>query len=274
VNIFLLEKQLILQEFFVFLVKFSIKKPSKIPIFFLSKIVDSFIFICYTQLVLKKRKGGNTMEKENKKQNNNIAVIAILALLLIAVLAFGIWAWSKYTSTLEGNGTATVAKWNFGTDTVIENLDLATTSGATKMDTVNNVATDRIAPGTSGSFSVVLNTTGTEVALSYDIILSNMQNKPTNLHFYSDAAFENEIDTTDGAKISGTIAQGDTGTKKTVTIYWKWAYETGTDATNIAKNDETDTTQGKAATENGVTFDLTITGTQINPAAAQAVTSK
>ena len=41
------------------------------------------------------------MEKENKKQNNNIAVIAILALLLIAVLAFGIWAWSKYTSTLE-----------------------------------------------------------------------------------------------------------------------------------------------------------------------------
>ena len=214
------------------------------------------------------------MEKENKKQNNNIAVIAILALLLIAVLAFGIWAWSKYTSTLEGNGTATVAKWNFGTDTVIENLDLATTSGATKMDTVNNVATDRIAPGTSGSFSVVLNTTGTEVALSYDIILSNMQNKPTNLHFYSDAAFENKIDTTDGAKISGTIAQGETGTKKTVTIYWKWAYETGSDATNIAKNDETDTTEGKAATANGVTFDLTITGTQINPASAQAVTSK
>ena len=214
------------------------------------------------------------MEKENKKQNNNTAVIAILALLLIAVLAFGIWAWSKYTSTLEGNGTATVAKWNFGTDTVIKNLDLATTSGATKLDTVNNVATDRIAPGTSGSFSVVLNTTGTEVAMSYDIILSNMQNKPTNLHFYSDAAFENQIDTTDGAKISGTIAQGDTGKTKTVTIYWKWAYETGSDATNISKNDEIDTNQGKAATENGVTFDLTITGTQINPAANQAVTSE
>ena len=214
------------------------------------------------------------MEKE--KKNNNIGVIAILALLLIAVLAFGIWAWSKYTSTLEGNGTATVAKWNFGTDTVIENLDLATTSGATKMDTVNNVATDRIAPGTSGSFSVVLNTTGTEVALSYDIVLSNMKNKPTNLHFYSDASCSesSKIDTTDGAKISGTIAQGDTGTKKTVTIYWKWAYETGSDATNIAKNDETDTNEGKAATENGVTFDLTITGTQINPADAQAVTSK
>ena len=42
----------------------------------------------------------------------------------------------------------------------------------------------------------------------------------------------------------------------------------------IVKNDETDTNEGKAATENGVTFDLTITGTQINPAAAQAVTSK
>lgn len=214
------------------------------------------------------------MEKENKKQNNNTAVIAILALLLIAVLAFGIWAWSKYTSTLEGNGTATVAKWNFGTATELKNIDLATTSGGTTMDDVNNVAADRIAPGTSGHFSVTLNTTGTEVALSYDIVLSNMQNKPTNLHFYSDAACENKIDTTDGAKISGTIAQEDTGKEKTVTIYWKWAYETGTDATNIAKNDETDTNEGKAATENGVTFNLTITGTQINPAAAQAVTSK
>ncbi len=212
------------------------------------------------------------MEKE--KKNNNIGVIAILAVALIAVLAFGIWAWSKYTTTLNGNGTATVAKWNFGTDTVIKNLDLATTSGATKMDTVNNVAADRIAPGTSGNFSVVLNTTGTEVALSYDIVLSNMQNKPTNLHFYSDAACENKIDTTDGAKISGIIAQDDTGTKKTVTIYWKWDYETGSDATNIAKNDEIDTVEGKAATVKGVTFNLAITGTQIDPASAQAVTSK
>lgn len=218
------------------------------------------------------------MEKENKKQNNNIAVIAILALLLIAVLAFGIWAWSKYTSTLPGNGTATVAKWNFGTDTTIENVDLAAATGVAMRDAVNNVATDRLAPGTSGKFNVTLNAKGSEVALTYDIILSKMQNKPKNLHFYSDSSFNHPIDTDDGAKISGIIAQGETNTAKTVTIYWKWAYETEkqvNDANNVLTNvldDVQDTTDGKNATAQGVKFSITVTGTQINPASAQAST--
>lgn len=213
------------------------------------------------------------MEKENKK-NNNIIVIAILLILLIAVSIFGVWAWSKYTDTLEGNGTATVAKWNFGTTTTLEDLDLGTTSGGTKFDDVNNVATDRIAPGTSGSFTVALDTSGTEVALTYDIVLSNMQNKPDNLHFYSDAACTeaNKIDTADGAKLSGIIAQGDTATTKNVTIYWKWAYQTGSTPEEKAANDALDTADGRAATIDGVTFDLAITGTQVNPGDAQVTT--
>lgn len=212
------------------------------------------------------------MEKENKKSNNT-GVIILLAILLIAVLAFGIWAWSKYTSTLEGNGTATVAKWNFGTTTELTNLDLATTSGATKFDTVQNVATDRIAPGTKGSFTVALNTTGTEVALKYLIELSNIANKPTNLHFYSDEACTQQIDASAGtsASYSGYIAQGDTGTTHNVTIYWEWKYETGTTADEIAANDQIDTTEGTAAKQ--VTFDLKITGTQVDPGTTQVTTT-
>lgn len=216
------------------------------------------------------------MEKE--KKNNNIGVIAILAVALIAVLAFGIWAWSKYTTTLNGNGTATVAKWKFGTNTTINGIDLATASNTAgngvAFDTVNNVKADRIAPGTKGSFTVLLDTSGTEVALQYDIILSNITNKPTNLHFYSDADCTKLIEDTTHktASVSGKISKTDAekAATKAVTIYWKWDYQTGTTTEEIAANDKLDTTDGEKA--NKVTFDLTIKGTQIDTKDVEATT--
>ena len=39
------------------------------------------------------------MTNNTEKKNNNSKIIAILAILLIAVLSFGIWAWSKYTNS-------------------------------------------------------------------------------------------------------------------------------------------------------------------------------
>lgn len=218
------------------------------------------------------------MEKENKNENvnvtkrsNNTGVIIILVILLIAVLAFGIWAWSKYTTTIDGNATATVAKWNFGTTTTLTDLDLARSNGAVVFDDVNNIATDRIAPGTSGHFTVALDTTGTEVALQYTIDITGMETtKPTNLHFYSDSSCTQLIDTAGGARYSGYISQDDTDTTHEVTIYWKWAYETEPTATN----DPIDTADGESATANGVTFDMTITGTQVNPGEAQVNTTQ
>ena len=98
------------------------------------------------------------MTNNTEKKNNNSKIIAILAILLIAVLSFGIWAWSKYTNSYSGKSASTVAKWNFTTDpTKIANIDLAkAVDGVVVWDNVNNVATDRIAPGTSGHFSIGL----------------------------------------------------------------------------------------------------------------------
>ena len=56
---------------------------------------------------------------------------------------------------------------------------------------------------------------------------------------------------------------GENGTiedTKTVTIYWKWDYQTGDDANTIADNDEIDTTEGEQA--RSITFDVIVTGTQ------------
>lgn len=212
------------------------------------------------------------MEKE--KKNNNIGIIAILAVLLIAVLAFGIWAWSKYTTTLNGNATAAVAKWDFGTSTELKNINLASAS-------FNNVADKKIAPGTSGSFDVVVNANKSEVSIDYVITLSKIKNKPANLHFYKDAThtqLADTLDTGDGVSYSGRLDYNKTTpATKTVTIYWDWAYTTsgnyaGTDANyvdaegnKLTSNDDVDTKDGKDA--NNCTFDLTVTGTQVEPTA-------
>lgn len=213
------------------------------------------------------------MTNNTEKKNNNSKVIAILAVLLIAVLAVGIWAWSKYTNSYSGKSASTVAKWNFTTDeTKIASIDLAkAVDGVVVWDDVNNVATDRIAPGTSGRFSIGLDATSSEVAVRYDIKLTDMTGKPTNLHFYSDAGCTKQLK--NDAELAGYIAQGDVGTEKTVTIYWKWAYETpATENKTQAENDKTDTDEGKAAVENGVKFNISIVGTQVDPHATQVTT--
>ena len=95
------------------------------------------------------------------------------------------YAYAKYKTTLTGNGTATVAKWSFkvnGQTQTIPDIDLAT-----KMKKVNNVAENKLAPGTEGSFELNLDATGSEVAIDYNIKLI-VTEKPTNLRFYTDRA--------------------------------------------------------------------------------------
>ena len=195
-----------------------------------------------------------------EKKNNNIGVIAVLAVLLIAVLAFGVWAWSKYTETLPEikGASASVAKWDFGTTTTLDNLNLASLS-------FNDVTDKKIAPGTHGSFDVTVSAGDSDVSINYDVELLNMQNKPKNLHFYTDTTYadDTKVDTSTGAKYTGTISVGDTSKTKTVTIYWNWPYETGTTTEEKTANDTQDTTDGKAAAN--ITFDLKITGTQVQP---------
>ena len=51
------------------------------------------------------------MEK-GKRVGKNI-IIVMLIILLIASVCAGLYAWSKYTTTVEGTATSQTAKWNF-----------------------------------------------------------------------------------------------------------------------------------------------------------------
>ncbi len=196
-----------------------------------------------------------------KSSLRNLGVMAVVLCLVTTCLLGGTLA--KYTSTITGTGTGTVAKWNFkannsdGTTTV--NIDLADTlTGGT------NIAAKRMAPGTDGQFDIRINATGSEVGIDYTIAFSDLSNIPTGLKFYSDAGFSTEI--TDLATyngFNGSIALADVNTEVTKTIYWQWAMD-GNESDDVAKG----TAGGADGTKIG--FNVTITGTQADPTATPA----
>lgn len=180
--------------------------------------------------------------------------LSILAALTLAVLvsAYSVGGtYAKYTTTANVTGTATVAKWNMaltakdGSDTETTTIDLAE-----GLDD-ENVAADKIAPGTTKTFSFEVNGTDTEVAYNYTIVLSNFQHMPTNF------VISGATDNGDGTyTITGsTVAVNADSKINTHTITWNWPYET-------TNGDVADTTDGVAAAT--MTFDATITATQID----------
>ncbi|MBO5004710.1 MAG: hypothetical protein J6D03_05610 [Clostridia bacterium] len=126
-------------------------------------------------------------EWKNKSKNTNIEsniIVIILIGTIIVSSTIGLYAWAKYKSAINGTATAQVAKWNFnlklkeGKEGAIETegpIDIATTE-------YNHIANNTIAPGTKGEFEIILDTTGTEVSLVYEVKI-DITNCPRNMSF-------------------------------------------------------------------------------------------
>lgn len=198
------------------------------------------------------------MKKSKKKI---VLFVLLLLLLLMVVILIGGNSYSKYITQVEGKGVIQVAKWAFlvnGQTASITNLNLAQTYKS------NTLVKDRIAPGTSGSFDIVIDTTGAEVGINYDVIFSNESSKPQNLVFTYDGHTSNSIKGLEPF-LTGNIPANSTEKVKTMTIEWNWPYETGGSTTSEkTSQDIEDTQDGK--TLGKYQFDIKITGTQVEPA--------
>lgn len=191
-------------------------------------------------------------------KSNLVARLSVLtiALTLVTTSLIG-GTLAKYTTEVTGTGSATVAKWSF--DAYGKKGEESFT--VTLTDTANtDVTSGKIAPGSKGSFNIVIDATGSETALDYTIKFENIENSIANLKFYSDASRTNEItDLTTTTALNGSIALTDVGTTVIKTVYWEWKDD--------VKNNASDTAEGVAATK--MTFDIKVTGTQTveaNPA--------
>lgn len=192
------------------------------------------------------------------KKNKKVLIIA-LVLLAITLSFIGGRTFSKYIAEVNGSGTADIANWVFkvnGQEDSVQNVNLLSTYNNETL--VNN----KVAPGTSGSFNIVIDATGSEVGVDYNVTFLNESEKPQNLVFmYDDTKYSTIQDLEQD--LSGTINANEENKTRTITIDWEWQYETGNNENEIAQNDEIDTQNAKQI-EN-YNFDIRVTGTQVTP---------
>lgn len=187
-------------------------------------------------------------------------ILLVIAVLLVIILSFMIGkTFSKYVSEVKGTGTAEIANWVFkvnGKEDVVQNVNLLSTYNNETL--INN----KVAPGTSGNFNIVVDATGSEVGVDYTVQFLNESEKPQNLIFiYDDKQYTTIQDLE--KDLSGTINANDENKTRTITVYWEWQYQTGEDENEINQNDIIDTNNAKQL-EN-YTFDIYVTGTQVMP---------
>ena len=207
-------------------------------------------------------------------KKNKLSRLAILMLALaMASMMLVSGTYAKYTSSLQGTATGTVAKWKWtiGSD-VIDSVEDATAGYTFNLfDTINDsdlstaetdVATRKIAPGTSGLFQIQVKN-DSEVNANYAIGLVETNTSSVPIEYSTNGTtWVTSVASLNASTTS--IAMNET---KTLTVYWRWAFE-GADSINFTstQTDITDTALGFGAntTAATVTVTATITLTQVD----------
>lgn len=186
-------------------------------------------------------------------------IIIGVAVATIGVSTFLGATHSKYINRITGNGEAEIAKWNFVVNDATEEMETIKLADTYNQDTLIN---GRIAPGTSGSFDLVIDASDAEVGVKYEVDFENETNKPSNLKFkYKDRVLD-EIEDYEEF-FTDIIDADDTNKTRTLTVDWEWAYETQNNDNTLEENDKVDTDEGLDALD--YSFDVIVTGTQVIP---------
>lgn len=204
------------------------------------------------------------------KKRSRIVSLGVLALTLTMMSTCLMGAtMARYVTEVTGEAKAVVAAWSFKADSkdsvgeTFTEINLGDTTHRQAYDS-GDIADDVIAPGTKGSFNIVIDGSGSEVGIDYAVKIAAGTNAGTNVTLPDDLVFSTEAITADkpGSKLddfspSGTIdyATGADSMKKTITVNWEWAF--GEDDT-VASNDN-------AYVDKDWTLDITITGKQTTP---------
>ena len=198
--------------------------------------------------------------------------LVLLITLLAIILVSGTYA--KYTTTATGSDTATVAKWSIMLDTTDITKSSTKTFTLNVFDTIldsdgktkeTNVATGKkIAPGTSGNFTLASLTNNSEVDAEYKVTYSIKNDGKIPLEFSTDTGDSKTWTSYDKLSELNSdsfteIKQGASAT--TTTIYWRWAFSDNADATT---RDTADTALGTATTLPEVTVTATIEVQQVD----------
>lgn len=195
------------------------------------------------------------MSKQKK-----ITKIVVAAILLLVIILLG-YTFAKYTKSYTIPTSSTVAKWNFQGE-VFNSKNSSSITTISLADTIKNstIKENRIAPGTNGDFTIVVDATGSEVDLDYKVELLEETNKPQNLKFSYNGNIYNSLSELISSEeiFEGKISYEDENMKKEILVEWEWPYESYDEKGNIL--DDIDMLNGENITN--YEFTLKINGTQ------------
>lgn len=138
-----------------------------------------------------------------------IAIIGTSVLLLVCGITY-----AAYIQRSVAESTSVAAKWRFNANGSNSTFSIDLTESATKL------YNGKIGPGSSGSFDIELDGTGSQVDIDYNVTFENLENVPTNMIFYTDASKTKNVSLA-SYKIDGSLNYG-FNMKKKYTIYWQW----------------------------------------------------
>lgn len=160
----------------------------------------------------------------NKKKI--LATVIIITLVFLSFFSGNTFA--KYLTEYNTSASLDVAKWSVtedflvnGQSSISKNINLATNY---EPDTLVN---GKIAPGTSGSFGVKVDATGTETGIIYEIGFSNISGtKPKNLVFIYKDQYYSTLSELSSAINNNTIINADAADKiLNLEVMWSWSYQ-------------------------------------------------
>lgn len=237
----------------------------------------------------------NQTNNEKSKNGKRLALI-LVALLLIAAVAFGAFTYSRYITEKEGTGSATVAKWGYtltiGDGTENEDMGFSQFYGSQGTEVEDNTAAviagvtndkNVVAPGANGSVTFTVGGTA-EVNAKITYALSavgeaedisdvslTLENGDASV-IYNPIKWTLNNGTTDVVDaetltdvqeyLKGLTKEFKAGTplpETTYTLSWAWAFDNETPVTagdSTLDCDALDTLLGKLATQSQPVSDL------------------
>ena len=160
-------------------------------------------------------------------------IFVVVAIIAILVSFLGGQAYAKYMSKVTGNGTAEIASWKFKVNENEEKMQTISLSS-----TVNNftLANKKVAPGTSGSFNILLEANKNS---KYKINFISVNEKPQNLHFKA-LKDEEEIVKADTLEKLSEKLEGNINKKESIKIEIQWYWDFENNKTNSDIQDTED----------------------------------
>lgn len=201
-----------------------------------------------------------------KKYFRHLGVVALALTLVSMTLTGGTLA--RYVTEVTGTAKAEVAAWSFKANSnedgkQFTQIDLGSTANRTAYDG-KTVVDGVIAPGTSGSFDILLDGTGSEVGIDYIVTLAEKTadnpKLPADLTIKVTNGNEAEKAYSLGDEITGTIdyVSGEKAMQRKIKVSWSWDFGT----------DDTKTSNDNTYQNTTFNLDITATGKQTAPVTA------